>query len=115
MKTKKVELVDCEVCGIQMTPNQLKDHRLTSHLNSKQHTPLPWKLNTTEGHGALGFRAFRADSLANAAYIVKAVNCHEALLEAVRRLTMYAEDRAMKTHLVLEYKELIARAEGKGK
>lgn len=67
-------------------------------MENAQHTPVPWFL--TDGHNAGniwasidGDKLIIANASAeDAAFIVKAVNCHDDLLEALRRVTSLNPD-----------------------
>jgi hypothetical protein len=69
-----------------------------------KHTPLPWRLGIKDSDCIIGkddlivawsrFPQVREieSNIANAAYIVKAVNNHEALRDALETLMLYAEN-----------------------
>lgn len=88
-----------------------------------QHTPTPWKTMTLNPYIFSGeepeeIAVARFDmklpldqQKANAAFIVKAVNCHEELLEAAK--SMQAEIRRRVGFTATAWDEAIAKAEGK--
>ena len=87
-----------------------------------QHAPTPWKLGgasgrmitTPEGYVGDGFIA-DVDTRANAEFIVRAVNAHEALLEAVKlalQFIQFCKDTDIESSLEIRLKQAIAQAEG---
>jgi hypothetical protein len=86
------------------------------------HTPTPWRIEEKAIQNTQGLtmhRWFMASdgplplTLANAAFIVKAVNLHETLLQAL--ITHHAHLKVSATHNEDEcrYCQIIAKAEGK--
>lgn len=80
-------------------------------MSNAAHTPTPWKLNTFEGllvYGCKGGRTAKAcgiddaQAVANAAFIVRAVNSHASLValneELVGALEFYAHPENWKQH-----------------
>ncbi len=95
------------------------------------HTPTPWKVAMPLGEGdiqilsvkvnaygnfinaVVPFRVFSNEDVANAEFIVRAVNSHEELLSAMKLAThhLYATDENAKAINILL--EAIAKAEGR--
>ncbi len=95
-----------------------------------QHTPTPWKLHDMETATVVGpdhlaiadcnARSRSTDEcIENAAYIVRAVNCHQELLESLREVTAMLEgaydgkEDEEVTLAVTSALKAIAKAEGK--
>lgn len=79
---------------------------------SKEISPLPWENGTGHITDASGdgivqcFRALRGDKEANAAFIVKACNSHDQLVEAVKAFVKYdAGDHNDGVTMMLDYED----------
>jgi hypothetical protein len=97
-----------------------------------EHTPTPWKVvktpkqeggNITQIYGGDGFevvtrvRSAERSTAKNAAFIVKAVNSHEELLEALKEIVQIEldqdpESRNVQDEALAQYQSIIAKAEG---
>lgn len=69
-------------------------------MNKTQHIPTPWDAKeagtqaivwTDDGRSVAVCYGHYGDAMADAAFIVRAVNAHEALVEALERLTAAAD------------------------
>jgi len=89
--------------------------------NAVSHTPTPWKVTTTnevwmssvcgsDGDEIAQCFKFKNESEANAAFIVRAVNSHEELLEAAKSLIKYG---VVGDEYKEQVRQAIAKAEGK--
>lgn len=120
----------CEICYQDISGHDSDYHCLPTSYKKPAHTPTPWKLDgssnilgTRDGdyHSVLGYfnseRAIqtREENKANAAYIVRAVNAHEGLVELLREFVTTLD--VNKTSTLAEYSarvyKAIAQAEGR--
>ena len=112
MKTKK-ELRD-----------SIKQDQQATKAYLTQHTPTPWKFEEStmtlrsapSNYWLATFDSFDGaiNNKANAAFIVRAVNSHEALLEAVKKALKYVQRaEPIDCQLEVDLKDTIAQAEGK--
>lgn len=87
------------------------------------HTPTPWHVNyheivaanhTRPCHMSTSLNMFApGESEANAAFIVRAVNCHQELIDTLKDLAHYCHDQIDETGLQERVRQAIAKAEGK--
>lgn len=82
------------------------------------HTPTPWKVWPNDGvnildTGTHSISIARALKCADAAFIIRAVNCHEHLLSIVRELRYRSFDPKFKGWDFKELDQVIAKAEGR--
>jgi len=106
-------------------------------MKKQNHTPTPWKelagMNSGLDSGIFSIREWDekyrgeedseqaiAESEANAAFIVRAVNSHEALLSALKRMLQFSDGRMAtgsrllaESMLADEISDLIEQVEGK--
>lgn len=111
MKTKKM----CD-CGFPQSHPRPHEHSLP---DKPQHTPAPWYV----GESLRGITLYDADKLpllgmnpnsdVDAAFIVKAVNCHEELVSALRAIRLRIQKGASILGSLEVVERAIAKAEGR--
>ena len=60
-----------------------------------QHTKTPWILDSNAGHTEQGNNCFVGNGFGNAAFIVKCVNNHDALVEALEMIVNVGSGEAV--------------------
>ncbi len=121
----KTDTRKCSYCPKTFTTIEaLLDHKCT---RQPQPTPTPWRVGDA-GHTVFGPKIdpYPYDSIAptviasnlkgsNAAFIVRAVNAHEELLDIVRYFASPTKEKTIDTnhHWYLVAKQAIAKADGK--
>lgn len=89
--------------------NELRDNNGQVQFEEVKHTPTPWEVNGLEIQATNREETFIAEvfnenesAKANAQFIVKAVNCHDELIEALAHLIACADCKAPELPEALE-------------
>jgi hypothetical protein len=123
MKTNKEV---CNICSVKQ--DDLERHLKVFHTDEAEvsHTPTPWILNNNKGwhegwkdrgsifecHLATGTHVPEDQNQINAAFIVRAVNCHEELVLALKNLLVANGNQKDFPNIWKEGARALAKAEG---